>query len=219
MSRTPALQECRTIRNGTQSIPYLEAKQRQMISWFRAGAPSWIGFVAYGYASQTPIYNDATQNPNAADASPTAFDSVGGNVVIDVHDYMAQCTNTDPSCDGRQYNGNIYVTTQGGPMIYSQQAGGYTSTTVTRSQHAAYIKPYKTFSTQADIPLMLGEWGWPAGVSGEDTWVSDKRNAWKDAGTVIEIQWNYGVSTSQGVWVARPAGVWRNSLLTWMAAT
>jgi len=208
-----------TIRNGTQSIPYLEAKQRQMISWFRAGAPSWIGFVAYGYGSQTPIYNDATQNPDAVDASPTAFDSVGGNVVIDVHDYMAQCTNTDPSCEGRQYNGNIFVSTQGGPMIYSEQATGYTSTTTTRSQHTAYIKPYKTFSTQADIPLMLGEWGWPAGVSGEDTWVTDKRNAWKDAGTVIDIQWNYGVSTSQGVWVARPGGVWRNSLLTWMAAT
>ena len=40
-----------------------------------------------------------------------------GNVVIDVHDYMAHCTNTDPNCEGRQYNGNIYVTTQGGPMI------------------------------------------------------------------------------------------------------
>ena len=60
-------------------------------------APGWIGFVAYGYASATPIYDDSWQNANAADASPTAYDSVGGNVVIDVHFYMAGRTNTTPT--------------------------------------------------------------------------------------------------------------------------
>ncbi|MEA2221386.1 MAG: hypothetical protein QOJ35_4012 [Solirubrobacteraceae bacterium] len=208
-----------TIRNGNSSIPYLEGIQRTMISWMRApgDAPSWIGFVAYGYASQTPIYDHTKENPNAVDASPTAFDAVGGNVVIDVHDYMAQCTNTDPSCDGRQWNGNIYTSTQGGPMVYSEQATAYTSTTVTRSQHMAYVKPYKTFSTQANIPLMLGEWGWPSGVAGESAWVDDKKAAWGDAGTVIQIQWNYGNSTTQGVWVARPNNTWRPSISAWLA--
>ena len=210
-----------TIRNGNSSIPYLEAKQRQMIAWFREPgfAPAWIGFVAYGYASQTPIYNDAIQNSLAADADPHAFDSVGGNVVLDLHDYDAGCTNDDPACDGRQWNGQIYVTTQGGPLIYSQQSRGYISTSTTRSQLAAYVAPYRTFTAAAGIPLALAEWGWPAGVSGEDAWTTDQLATWRDAGTVMEIWWNYGTSTSQGVWVARPGGVWRPSLLRWLAGS
>ncbi len=88
--------EDNTIRNGNNSIPYLEGKQRQMISCMRAPGhgPSWIGFVAYGYASATPVYNHTYQNANAVDASPTAYDSVGGNVVIDVHDYLLGVSST-----------------------------------------------------------------------------------------------------------------------------
>ena len=82
-----------------------------MISWMRAArlrAPSWIGFVAYGYASQTPIYNDATQNPSAVDASPTAFDSRRRQRRHRPPRLHGRCTNTDPACEGRQYNGMIY---------------------------------------------------------------------------------------------------------------
>jgi hypothetical protein len=212
----PPLQDA-TIRNGNGSIPYLEAKQRQMISWMRAAgfAPSWIGFVAYGYGSATPIYDDATQNRNAIDASPTAYDQVGGNVVIDVHDYMAYCTNTNVACDGRQFNGMIHPTYQGGPQLNTDAlTSAYASSTLHRSQQAAFLKPYRTFSTQAAIPLMLGEWGWSAGHTGEAAWAADKRIAWRDAGTVIEIQWNYDVSTSGNEWAARPNNAWRTSTLS-----
>jgi len=205
------------IRNGDGAIPWIEDKQRQMISWMRSAAPDWIGFVAYGYASATPIHDDAKQNVEAIDASATAYDAVGGNVVIDVHDYMSGCTNTDPNCDGRQWNGNIYPTFQGGSMISTAGAADYASSALRQSQQAAYLKPYKTFSTQAQIPLMLGEWGWPAGPTGESEWIADKKAAWTDAGTVIQIHWNYGVLSHQGIWVARPEGVWRPSVTDWMS--
>jgi hypothetical protein len=203
-----------TIRNGNSSIPYLEGKQRQMISWFRASgyAPDWIGFVAYGYASATPIYDDTRQNPNAADASPTAYDSVGGNVVIDVHDYNIGCTNTDASCDGRQYNGMIYPTYQGGPMQTTQETTSYSSSSLRQSQFAAFMKPYKNFSVQANIPLMLGEWGWVNGHSGETAYIADKAATWSDAGTVIQIDWNYDINTANSEWAARPNGTWRPSV-------
>ncbi|MDP8909016.1 MAG: cellulase family glycosylhydrolase [Chloroflexota bacterium] len=210
-----------TIRDGNNSIPYLEGKQRQMISWMRAPghAPSWIGFVAYGYATQTPIYDDATQNPDAVDASPTAYDSVGGNVIIDVHDYVVGCSNTDVNCEGRQWNGTMYPSYQGGPLLQTADStfSSYTSSTVRRSQQVAFLKPYKTFSTQANIPVMLGEWGWPAGASGEQAYINDKMAAWAYLAPAIEIQWNYDAASNSTVWAARPGGVWRSSVSTWLA--
>ncbi|MDX6677443.1 MAG: hypothetical protein QOE31_1495 [Solirubrobacteraceae bacterium] len=212
-----------TLRNGTGAIPWIEGKQRTMISWFRAAgyAPSWIGFVAYGYASATPIFNDATQNPNATDASPTAYDSVGGNVIIDLHDYMAYCTNTDPSCEGRQYNGMTYNTYQGGMLMRTGSLGStaYTSSATRQSQHRAYLAPYKTFTTRAGIPLMIGEWGWSSQATGggESAWAADKKAAWKDAGTAIQIDWNYDTSSSSTEWSARLGSVWRPSVTTLFA--
>jgi hypothetical protein len=205
--------EDNAIRNGNGSIPYLESKQRQMISWMRALAPSWIGFVAYGYAQATPIYDHTWQNPNAIDADPAAYDGVGGNVVIDLHDYSEGCNNTDPNCDGRQYNGMIWPTYQGGPLVSVGTA--YTSSSLRLSQQAAYIKPYATFSARAGIPLMIGEWGWSSG-SGESAWMADKQISWANAGTVIQIQWNYDVSSTNTVWAARPGGVWRPSVSRWL---
>ena len=209
-----------TIRNGNNSIPYLESKQRQMISWFRAPgfAANWIGFVAYGYASATPIYDDSRQNPSAVDASPTAYDSVGGNVVIDVHDYQIGCNNTDPNCDGRQWNGMIYPSYQGGPMLEAAATSSYTSSSLRRSQQAAYMKPYAQFSTQAGIPLMMGEWGWSDGHTGELEYIADKKLAWSNAGTVIEIYWNYDISASNSEWAARPGSVWRPAVTSWFGA-
>ncbi len=197
-----------TLRNGPNAIPYLEAKQRQMISWFRAAAPKWIGFVAYGYASQTPYPASGT------DADPNAFDAVGGNVVLDLHDYQIGCTTSDPNCDGRQYNGNIYPTFQGGTMLTTQGRGNYVSSELRRSQQRAYVAPYKTFTAAADIPLMIGEWGWPEGSSGEVAWITDKKAAW--AGSALEIHWNYGTLAQHGVWAARLNGVWRPSVLAWL---
>jgi hypothetical protein len=210
------------IRNGDRAIPYLEGVQRQMISWMRApgNAPSWIGFVAYAYANATPIYDRSWQNANAVNASPTAYDAVGGNVVIDVHDYMMGCTNTDPGCSGRQWNGVAFPTYQGGPMIGTgdSPAPSYVSSSVRRSQHAAYFAPYKTFSQQAQIPLMVGEWGWQPASGGALDYIADSKSVWADAGAVIEIQWNYDVTTnwSTNFWASRPGGSWSPVTSAWL---
>lgn len=214
-----------TTRNGDRSIPYLEGKQRQMISWMRGPghAPDWIGFVAYGYASATPIYDHRWQNARAVDASPTAYDSVGGNVVIDVHDYVVGCTNADPSCSGRQWNGMVYPTHQGGPMIGSgdSRAASYVSSTYRRAQLAAYLAPYKAFSERAQIPLMIGEWSWPGGSSDGLAWLADKQAAWAKAGTSIQIHWNYDVTANANVnpWAARPGGIWTPTVQSWATAS
>ena len=221
--------EDNAIRGGTGSIPYLEVKQRQMISWLRAPghAPDWIGFVAVGYAGATPIYDPLVHTAGAVDASPTAYDAVGANVVYDVHDYMMGCEivsadpadhtlSTDPNCDGRQKNGMNHPTYQDGPQIITDNLGhSYVSTPARFGQLTAYIKPYKTFSSQASIPLMLGEWGWADGMIGEQAWITDKKAVWADAGTRIEIHWNYDIAPTK--WAARPGGTWRPSVTTWMA--
>jgi hypothetical protein len=226
----PPLEDA-AIRNGTGSIPYLEGKQRQMISWLRAPgfAPSWIGFVAVGYAGATPIYGPLGPQPRPVDASPTAYDGVGANVVYDVHDYMMGCEvaspdpanhtlSDDPNCDGRQANGMLHPTgAQGGPLVGTDSPDhSYVSTPATRGQLTAFMKPYKTFTTQASIPLMLGEWGWGSGTVGEQPWIVDQKAVWADAGTAIEIHWNYDVSPT-ATWAARPGGTWRPSVATWMA--
>ncbi len=221
--------EDNTIRNGNNAIPYVEGKQQQMISWMRGAgyAPSWIGFVAEAYAGATPIYDHSWQNANATDASPTAYNAVGGNVIYDLHDYMMGCAipgtatlSTNPNCDGRQYNGQNYPIYQGGPQIGTDKnAFSYASTAVTRSQLFAYIKPYKTFTTQANVPLMVGEWGWTAGKTDELTYVADQKAAWADAGTSIEMYWDFNSTTDTGVdpWAAHPGGTWRPSVTAWMS--
>lgn len=225
-----------TVRNGNNAIPYLEDIQRQMISRMRLSAPSWIGFVCYAYAAQTPLRVAGT-NPSMTEASPTAYDAVGGNVVIDVHDYLFGDTRTSPPYDGRQPNGTLYPVWQGGTWDSGDQAysGGGTGygtgdvplyptsdangeRTLLRAQQAAFWKPYKDFSTRADIPLMLGEWGWnpiyPDGVmAGEQPYIDDKEAVWDDAGLAIRLQWNYDTaSVGTNPWSARPGGDWTVSV-------
>lgn len=206
------------IRNSNGSIPWLEKVQGQMLSWLRApgSAPAWVGFVAYGYASATPIYDRTWQLAAAADANPAAYDGEGGNVVIDVHDYAAGCTNDDPDCDGRQPNGMIWPTFQGGPLRLTDS--GYVSSAVRRSQYRAYLRPYATFATEANLPLMVGEWGWTEGATGELDWLADKQPAWAEAGATIEIYWNYDIDASKSPWAARPRWTWRPSVAAWLAA-
>ena len=86
-----------------------------------------------------------------------------------------------------------WPTYQGGPA--DRRRWLLPSSALYRSQQAANLRPYKTFSTQAGIPLMLGEWGYPTG-SGEQAWMNDFMPTLADVGTVIEIQWNYDVSSS-----------------------
>jgi hypothetical protein len=213
----------------TDSIPSLETAQRTMISWFRTTgyAPEWIGFVAEGYAAATPIYNPSFQATTWHNADPHAYDSVGGNVILDVHDYGFGC---DPSrlvagmtvanCDGRQWNGMTYPDWQGGESVSS---GVYppanTTESQARTQFFNYMAPYKSFSQQANIPLMIGEWGWEPTLDSNGTaFITDKMAAWSDAGAVVEMQWDYNVNQSQDPWSVRPGGTWQPITDTWLAS-
>ena len=147
-----------TVRNGTGSIPYLEAINRTWIGWMRTYAPNWIGFVCFGDAAQTPLKVTSETNSSYTEASTTAYDSVGGNVVLDLHDYMAGDTRTTAPYDGRQFNGQLYPISQGGPEIGTGDKASYAPDSTFLAQHMAYVAPYKAFSISANIPLMIGEW-------------------------------------------------------------
>lgn len=224
----------------TNSIPTLESQQSTMIGWCRTYAPNWIGFVSYGYSAATPIYNGALgQDTSSTNANPHAYDSVGGNVVIDLHDYMLGCTTTSTADDGRQFNGMKYPTYQAGgqEIEIDYSVSPYTSRTLPpvyatsvkyRSQQAAYVAPYKSFCATNSLPLMIGEWGWPTSTanppaqgSGQQDYLADKVAIWNDAGAIISIQWDYNVTQSQDEWGAKPTSgstpTWQTATNAWMA--
>lgn len=193
-----------TTRNGYNAIPFLESVQRTMISWFRASAPNWIGFVNLGYACQTP-YPDAPRTQ----AAVTAYDSVGGNVIMDVHDYGMGCTTSDPNDDGRQANGNIQPTYQGGTLIWqiSGQPASYSSNATKRSQMAKFWDDYETYCAAAGMALMCGEVNWMRqNPSGKAAWWADKRQALSDAGIQIGAVWE--LSPASNDWASNYGGVW-----------
>ena len=193
-----------TIRNGNNAIPYLEGLQRTMISWFRTHAPHWIGFVTLGYSNQTP-YPDAPRTP----ASVTAWDSVGKNVGIDLHDYGEGVNSSDPSHDGRQPNGMIYPTWQPGGYMYW---GGvpYVDTATHRSQMAAYYADYVTFCNAAQIPLVVGEIGWDVNNgSGKAAYWAAKRAILSSVKPAMVGWWMLAQSPlSQDPYGSTPNNVW-----------
>lgn len=195
------------IRNGNNSIPYLEGVQSTMIDWFRDFAPDWIGVVTLGYSNQTP-YPDAPRTP----ASPTAFDAVGGNVIYDVHHYQAGVNSNDPSYDGRQPNGHIWPTYQGGPAYWqvSDYPLAYVDTAVHRAQIAAFLADYVTFSHAAQKPVMVGEVGWAANnTGGKAAWWAALRAALAAADPAMAAHWIYSTRVPPGeYWPARPNGTW-----------
>jgi hypothetical protein len=209
-----------TTRNGNGSIPYLEAINRTWIGWMRAVAPNWIGFVCFGFAAQTPLIVSGETQVGYTEASATAYVSVGGNVVVDLHDYFMRDSRTSAPYDGRQANGQLYPLGQGGPEYGTGDNAAYAPTALTAAQQLAYLKPYKDFCTTASFPLMIGEWGWPitaGGVvtAGEQLWIDDKQLAWADAGAVVSLQWNYDVTSNYTVnpYSSRPNSHWRPSVL------
>lgn len=192
------------IRNGMNAIPYLEALQRQMISWFRSEAAAWIGFVTLGYSNQTPY-----PGGGRTAASPTAYDSVGGNVIMDVHHYGAGCSNADPSDDGRQPNGHIWPTYQGGEAYWfvSDYPIAYTDSATHRSQMAAYLADYVTYCAAAGIPLMVGEFGWPyVNGSGKAAWEAAIRDVMR-GNVTIALRWIISPSGSD-TWASVPDDAW-----------
>lgn len=214
LNEMPAYQA--TLLYGNGAIPYLESVQRDMITWFRVDAPDWIGFVTLGYSNQTP-YPDS---PRTA-ADPNAYDAVGGNVVMDVHMYSAGVNSVDPDYDGRQPNGMIYPTWQGGLAYWISQSDPltYVDTATHRSQMLAFLTDYVTFCTAANIPLMVGEVGWAINNTGG-------KSEWWDAILLIldavnpamVAQWMYSTAIPpQEYFAARPEGTWDPDVLALLA--
>jgi hypothetical protein len=203
--------------------PGLESIQSNMISWFRASAPQWIGFVTFAYASSTPIYDRTWQSSTAADANPHAYDAVGGNVVVDLHDYFwgvrSGCvpsngvSYTSPSAQVRWPNGLPHN------ECFAPMGTTYATSSTVTSQHALFVAPFKQFSINANVPLMLGEWGWVSSNSGASAYVTDAKKVWGDAGTVMQLQWDYDVTPSQEPFAAFPYRAWTPWTLQWMATS
>lgn len=208
------------------SIAYLEGLQKQMLAWVREFAPSWIGYVAWAYANQSPtLTGTGTDSLPRVSAVGTAYDSLpggypGGNVVYDLHDYCLGTTSTTNATESsRQGNGTIYPTYQpGGFCIVATGAGGltYSSNSVKQGQIATYITPYKDWSVANNKPIRMGEIGWDAGNTGESPWWADTRAAMTTAGFVQVLQWiGATVLTSQDPWTSHdPSMVIRPELTT-----
>lgn len=215
LNEIPAYQA--TLIYGNSAIPYLEQVQRTMITWFRTHAPNWIGFVTLGYSNQTP-YPDS---PRTA-ANPNAYDSVGGNVVMDVHFYTAGVNSTDPNYDGRQPNGMIYPTYQGGQAYWmiSDYPLTYVDTATHRSQMLAFLTDYVTFCTAANIPLCIGEIGWPYNnTGGEAAWWAAVMTILAAVDPAMVAQWIYSSNVPpQEYWPAKPGGVWNPYVVTLLAS-
>ena len=211
--------------------PALEQVQRTMLTWIRGNngsggyAPQWIGFVAYAWANQAPVFNAPGESSNCSacvPANPTAYASVGGNVILDFHDYMSGCIasvwtaetgNTNPaSCDGRNSTGGPYQDTNGGfqitvgdPAYPTYPAAGESEATASQ-QLDNYIAPYTKFATNANIPLMIGEFGWNTSVNttGAANYMQDLQASWQSAAPVIEMEWDYDVTQGHDPWAANP---------------
>jgi hypothetical protein len=226
--------------------PALEAMQSTMIGWFRnksslglgSGAPNWIGFVNYVYAQSSPLMTSGDTSGSCAtyehcvSANPDAFNSVGGNVVLEVHDYFLDCLsgNNASTCDGRQWNhggfdGQMYSTSNGGWAVGPDDRNNpaYPSSGVSpmqaQQEQANFMQPYASFAGykgSSGWPLMVGEWGWApttsggANTTGGKDYIDDMTNAWNNAGAAIELQWDYTNGTcSSDAYCAAPGGVWQ----------
>jgi hypothetical protein len=210
--------------------------ENTMMGWVRAVAPIWIGFIAVPYTSATPILNDCnagwcgTQD-NYANFDPTTI--AGGNVVLDVHDYImgdvhssgvvsgaTPCPNNP--CDGRAKRGGITTAESGGWALKLNH--GYTTyplaetRTQAQSDLNTYLIPYKDESVKYNIPLMVGETGWPHSMtSGESSFVPDQCAAIGNAGAAMFGLWDYSKSSTD-VWATFPDGVETQATKDFMAS-
>lgn len=216
--------------NGNNSIPTFEAQQRQMISWFRsAGAPDWIGFVTLAYANQKP-YLTAPR----VSANPDAYDNIGpgipgGNVVFDAHDYFVYNDLTDPNTDSRWDHGVLHDTRSapGAHWLSILDPHNFPSDPVlanrAKSQMKAFLKPFDTYATAAQMPLMIGEFGWNGdrtGGTGKSGYYAAKREAMNCMSPAIEIHWIYATSYTQDQWSSKAApATWDPEVLAWLKDT
>jgi len=232
-----------TVRNGDASNTWVEDRLKIIHGWHRAIGSSWISFVSTGYAQQTPIYDGAIgQNSSGAAANPATYASIGGNIVYDIHMYLARDTREadSPTKDGRQFNGQTYPVSNysAGAWQTGYDVGvdkeNYVSSATHRAQQVKYLAPFAAMSQTYNVPVMIGEWGYSqtltndgqpnaGGVAtGEADYITDMMLAWATLGAtthggVAQLNWNYDVTPSNTPWCARPNSVWRSSVTTWMA--
>jgi len=232
-----------TVRNGNASNTWVEDRLKIIHGWHRAIGSNWIAVVSTGYAAQTPIYDNAIgQNSSGAAANPSTYASIGGNIVYDIHMYFARDIReaNNPTQDGRQFNGQTYPvsTYSGGNWTVGSLVGvdkeDYVSSAVHKAQQVKFLAPFATMSANFNVPVMIGEWGYPqtltadgqpnsGGVAqGEAAYIADLMAAWQTLGAtghggVAQLNWNYDVTPANTKWCARPNSVWRSSVTTWMA--
>lgn len=203
------------------------SSQSTMIGWFRAYAPGWIGFVCLHYAIASPLHGDGSTSSvrtDLIDATADQYAAVGGNVVYDLHDYTRGDTRTTQPYDAYQYNSARSSTTViTDEATYPSAYGGnqtLADRALRRLQMAAYLKPYKNFSTGQGVPFMVGEWSWhEINTTTEAAFAQDKLTVWATAGPAIQIWWDYNVTSNRAedAFAARPGGTWRTAVTTWMA--
>jgi hypothetical protein len=227
--------------------PAVEQIQNTMLTWIRGtdgsggAAPQWIGFVAYAWANQAPVFDAPGESSHCSScipANPKAYASVGNNVILDFHDYFMGCVGSTwtsisgdsnaADCDGRNSTGGDYHDSDGGYNISvgdssypSYPAAGESEATASQ-QLKNYISPYTTFSSQANIPLMIGEFGWNSSVNttGAADYMNDLQSSWQGAAPVIELEWDYDVTQSHDGWAANPgAGASGSASNGWLPLT
>jgi hypothetical protein len=171
---------------------------------------------------------------NCVPANPKAYADVNNNVILDFHDYFMGCVaatwrrisgdSNAADCDGRNNTGEIFLDsdqgsggasgadgsdgfgiTVGDSVFPRYPADGASEATATQ-QLKNYISPYTSFSTNANIPLMIGEFGWNASTNttGAATYMNDLQTSWQSAAPVIELEWDYDVTQSHDGWAANP---------------
>jgi hypothetical protein len=201
--------------------------QSTMLTWIRGtngvggDAPEWIGIVSGGpWGYSTPIYNanpgQTNQCTNCANTSLTAYASVGGNIIVDLHFYMMGCnsswTGAASACDGRASSGGPSNASDGGWLVGTGDSNnpaypisGETEATA-KEQLANYLYPYTLYSQEANVPLMIGEFGWYATINttGAVNYANDLMSTFATASPVVEMEWDYDVTQSQDGWAVHP---------------
>jgi hypothetical protein len=144
--------------------------------------------------------------------------AIGSNFAVDLHDYLmlADSTNLTPTWDGRDANGalgpNAIKAGNTSYPTYPPEVDGSTVPESTcKSQQAAYLASHVAYCAAglANVPLIIGEWGWVpvddgTDFSGGGSLIADKLANYNTAGVCIEMQWDYATNQSSDPYAARP---------------
>jgi hypothetical protein len=174
-------------------------------------------FTGCVYISGSPTGTLATGG-TVSYVSGTQTPAIGSNFAVDLHDYimLADSTNLTPALDGRDPNGAlgsnaIKVGNTNYPTYPPEVNGSTVLESICKSQQAAYLASHVDYCAAgyANVPLIIGEWGWVpvddgTDFSGGSSLIADKLANWSTAGVCIEMQWDYAIDQSTDPYAARP---------------